>query len=107
MSEGEFPVNNVAEQYLKSKDPSLGQLRDYYSLKIESDTMDEFDKVGFDNVNEILKILSDVSSKNSENINHLIFDDDGMAKLRDGIRVLSAHRQNRSKELESQVDLES
>lgn len=114
MIEGEFLVNNVAEQlnqpdkYLESRDPSLRQLKDCYSSKTESDITDAFAKAGFDNVDEILKIHSDVPSKNSENIDQdLVLEDDGVAKLRQGIRVLSAHWENRSKELESQVDLES
>ena len=114
MTEGEFPVNNVAEQlnqlhkYLESRDPSLRQFKDRYSLRTESNITDAFAKAGFDNVNEILRTHSDVPSKNSENINQdLVFEDDGVAKLRQGIRVLSAHWENRSKELESQVDLES
>lgn len=114
MTEGEFLVNPVAEQlnqlhkYLKSTDPSLRQFKDYYFSRTESDITDAFAKAGFDNVNEILKIHSDVLSKNSENIDQdLIFEDDGVAKLREDIRVLSAHWENRSKELESQVDHES
>jgi hypothetical protein len=46
--------------------------------------------------------------RNSENIDEdLIFQDDGVAKPGEDIRALSAHWVNRSKELESQVDLES
>ncbi|CAD6231749.1 unnamed protein product [Miscanthus lutarioriparius] len=110
MTEGEFPVNNVAEQlnqlhkYLESRDPSLRQFKDCYSSRTESDITDAFAKDGSDNVNEILRTHSDVPSKNSENINQdLVFEDDGVAKLRQGIRVLSAHWENRSKELESQL----
>lgn len=67
--------------------------------------MDAFAKAGFDNNNELMKILSDVSPNNSENINEdLIFEDDGIVNLREGIR-LSMHWENKIKELESQVDV--
>jgi hypothetical protein len=114
MTEGEFPVNNVSEQlnqldkYHESRDPSLRQFKDCCSLRTESDITDAFAKAGFHIVNEILNIHSDVPSKNSENIDQdLVLEDDGVAKLRQRITVLSAHWENRSKELESQVDLES
>ncbi|TKW12337.1 hypothetical protein SEVIR_5G029600v4 [Setaria viridis] len=110
LSEATYPVGNVAEQlnhfheYLKSRDPSRGHIKDYY-LTTESDIMNAFAKAGVDNVNELMKIMSDVSPKNSENINEdLIFEDDGNANLREGIRVLSAHWENKIKELESQLD---
>lgn len=85
MSEGEFPVNNVAEQLnhlekcLESRDPTLRQFKDCYSLRTESDITDAFARVAFDN-------------------------DDGVAKPGEDIRALSAHWVNRSKELESQLD---
>ncbi|EES00611.2 hypothetical protein BDA96_03G146400 [Sorghum bicolor] len=111
MTEGEFPVNNVSEQlnqldkYHESRDPSLRQFKDCCSLRTESDITDAFAKAGFHIVNEILNIHSDVPSKNSENIDQdLVLEDDGVAKLRQRITVLSAHWENRSKELESQLD---
>ncbi|XP_035822106.1 nuclear envelope-associated protein 2 isoform X4 [Zea mays] len=85
MSEGEFPVNNLAEQLnhlekcLESRDPTLRQFKDCYSLRTESDITDAFARVAFDN-------------------------DDGVAKPGEDIRALSAHWVNRSKELESQLD---
>ncbi|WVZ71502.1 hypothetical protein U9M48_020085 [Paspalum notatum var. saurae] len=81
MSEGEFPVNNVAEQFNhhlhESRDPSRGQCKYYYSLRTESDTTDAFATAGCHNVNEILNILYDVATKNRENINQdLVFEDE-------------------------------
>ncbi|OEL25667.1 hypothetical protein BAE44_0013313, partial [Dichanthelium oligosanthes] len=112
LSEATSPVSNVAEQldhfheYLKSRDLSRGHLKDY-SLTTESDSdiMDAFVKAGFDNVNELMKIMPNVSPKNIENItDDLIFEDDGIANLREGIWVLSTHWENKIKELESQLD---
>ncbi|XP_062208929.1 nuclear envelope-associated protein 2-like isoform X2 [Phragmites australis] len=109
LSERELPGNNLAEQvnhlhgYPEGRDYSRMQLKGY-SLRTESDITDAFAKSGFDNDNELLKIMSDVSP-NSENIDKdLILEDDGIAKLRVGIMVLSAHWTNKSKELESQLD---
>jgi hypothetical protein len=114
MSEGEFPVNNVAEQLnhlekcLESRDPTLRQFKDCYSLRTESDITDAFARVAFDNVNEFWRSILMSDRRNSENIDEdLIFQDDGVAKPGEDIRALSAHWVNRSKELESQVDLES
>jgi hypothetical protein len=68
--------------------------------------MDAFAKPGFDNDNELMKIMSDVSPKNSENIKEDLFcEDHGIANLREGIRLLSIHWENKIKKLESQVDV--
>jgi hypothetical protein len=68
--------------------------------------MDAVAKAGSksDKDNELLKILSDVSPRNVQNLNNLLnAKDTEIARLREEIRILSAHWTNKSKDLESQV----
>ena len=60
--------------------------------------------LGLTKINELLKILSDVSPRNVKNLNNLLnAKDTEIARLREEIRILSAHWTNKTKELESQV----
>ncbi|CAD6238765.1 unnamed protein product [Miscanthus lutarioriparius] len=64
-------------------------------------------KILEDEVSKLQKCLEDKDEQLRASLcsteQDLIFEDDGVAKLRKGIRVLSAHWENRSKELESQL----
>jgi chromosome segregation ATPase len=111
LKEHELRVNKLAEQLaflqkdLEAREFSQRQLKDDV-LSIESYIMDAVSKAGSKKDNELLKILSDVSPRNVENINkHLNAEDTGIVRLRDEIRILSAHWTNKTKELESQVSL--
>jgi predicted nucleic acid-binding Zn-ribbon protein len=109
LKEHELRVNKLGEQLallqkdLEAREFSQRQLKDEV-LRIETDIMDAVSKAGSKKDNELLKILSDVSPRNVENISkHLNAKDTEIARLRDEIRILSAHWTNKTKELESQV----
>jgi chromosome segregation ATPase len=109
LKEHERRVNKLGEQLdhlqkdLESREYSQRQLKDEV-LRIETDIMDAVAKVGSNKDNELLKILSDVSPRNIDNLNKLLNAKDAeIARLRDEIRILSAHWTNKTKELESQV----
>ncbi|KAG8067085.1 hypothetical protein GUJ93_ZPchr0005g15039 [Zizania palustris] len=110
LKEHELRVNKLGEQLdllqkdLASREYSQMQLKDEV-LRIETDIMDAVAKVGSDKDNELLKILSDVSPRNIENLNKLLNTKDAeIARLRDEIKILSAHWTNKTKELESQLE---
>ncbi|KQK07678.1 nuclear envelope-associated protein 2 [Brachypodium distachyon] len=110
LKEHELRVNKLGEQLgllqkdLQARELSQRQLKDEV-LRIETDIMDTVVKAGSNKDNELLKILSDVSPRNIENISkHLNAKDAEIARLRDEIRILSAHWTNKTKELESQLE---
>ncbi|KAK1692575.1 hypothetical protein QYE76_009272 [Lolium multiflorum] len=110
LKEHELRVNKLGEQLallqkdLEAREFSQRQLKDEV-LRIETDIMDAVSKAGSKKDNELLKILSDVSPRNVENISkHLNAKDTEIARLRDEIRILSAHWTNKTKELESQLE---
>ncbi|BAF16491.1 nuclear envelope-associated protein 2 [Oryza sativa Japonica Group] len=110
LKEHERRVNKLGEQLdhlqkdLESREYSQRQLKDEV-LRIETDIMDAVAKVGSNKDNELLKILSDVSPRNIDNLNKLLNAKDAeIARLRDEIRILSAHWTNKTKELESQLE---
>lgn len=109
LKEHERRVNKLGEQLdhlqkdLEAREYSQRQLKDEV-LRIETDIMDAVAKVGSNKDNELLKILSDVSPRNIDNLNKLLNAKDAeIARLRDEIRILSAHWTNKTKELETQV----
>ncbi|XP_052155174.1 nuclear envelope-associated protein 2-like [Oryza glaberrima] len=110
LKEHERRVNKLGEQLdhlqkdLEAREYSQRQLKDEV-LRIETDIMDAVAKVGSNKDNELLKILSDVSPRNIDNLNKLLNAKDAeIARLRDEIRILSAHWTNKTKELESQLE---
>ncbi|KAF0923141.1 hypothetical protein E2562_003358 [Oryza meyeriana var. granulata] len=110
LKEHELRVNKLGEQLdllqkdLEAREYSQRQLKDEV-LRIETDIMDAVAKVGSNKDNELLKILSDVSPRNIDNLNKLLNAKDAeIARLRDEIRILSAHWTNKTKELESQLE---
>jgi len=111
LKEHELRVNKLGEQLdllqkdLQERELSQRQLKDEV-IRIETDIMDAVAKAGSksEKDNELLKILSDVSPRNVQNLNNLLnAKDTEIARLREEIRILSAHWTNKTKELESQV----
>uniref|UniRef100_N1R138 Uncharacterized protein n=1 Tax=Aegilops tauschii TaxID=37682 RepID=N1R138_AEGTA len=110
LKEHELRVNKLGEQLgllqkdLEARELSQRQLKDEV-LRIETDIMGAVSRAGSSKDNELLKVLSDVSPRNIENISkHLNTKDTEIARLRDEIRILSAHWTNKTKELESQLE---
>lgn len=112
LKEHELRVNKLGEQLdllqkdLQARELSQMQLKDEV-LRIETDIMDAIAKAGSrsDKDNELLKILSDVSPRNVQNLNSLLnAKNTEIARLREEIRILSAHWTNKTKELESQLE---
>lgn len=88
---------------LQARESSQNQLRDEV-MRIEHDIMQAISKTGANKDCELRKILDEVSPKNIEKINRLlVLKDEEIAKLRDEIRIMSAHWKLKTKELESQV----
>ncbi|KAL6865344.1 hypothetical protein ACP4OV_016495 [Aristida adscensionis] len=110
LKEHEIRVNRLGEQLdllqkdLQARELSQMQLKDEV-LRIETDIMDAVAKAGSNKDNELLKILADVSPRNVQNLNNLLTaKDTEIARLREEIRILSAHWTNKTKELESQLE---
>lgn len=110
LKEHELRVNKLGEQLgllqkdLEEREFSQRQLKDEV-LRIETDIMVAVAKAGSNKDNELLKVLSDVSPRNFENISkHLNAKDTEIARLREEIRILSAHWTNKTKELELQLE---
>ena len=109
LKEHEDRVTKLGEQLenlqkdLKARESSQNQLRDEV-MRIEHDIMQALSKTGANKDCELRKILDEVSPKNIEKINKLlVVKDEEIAKLRDEIRIMSAHWKLKTKELESQV----
>lgn len=106
-------VNRLGEQLdhlqkdLQAREYSQKQLKDEV-LRIEHDIMQAVANAGANRDCELRKILDEVSPKNFEKINKLLIaKDDEIAKLKDEIRIMSAHWKLKTKEMESQVHLSS
>lgn len=109
LKEHEARVNKLGEQLdllqkdLQSRESSQKQLKDEV-MRVEHDIMQALAKSGTDNDCELRKILDEVSPRNLEKMNKLLSaKDEEIAKLRDEIRVMSAHWKLKTKDLESQV----
>lgn len=88
---------------LKSRESSQKQLRDEV-FRIERDIMEALAKSGENKDCELRKILDEVSPKNIEKMNKLlVVKDDEIVRLKDEIKIMSAHWKLKTKELESQV----
>lgn len=103
-------VNRLGEQLdhlqkdLQAREYSQKQLKDEV-LRIEHDIMQAVAKAGANRDCELRKILDEVSPKNFEKINKLLIaKDDEIAKLKDEIRIMSAHWKLKTKEMESQLE---
>ncbi|CAI0552025.1 unnamed protein product [Linum tenue] len=110
LKEHEDRVTRLGEQLdslrkdLEERESSQKQLKDEV-LRIEHDIMQAVASAGDSKDCELRKILDEVSPKNLEKINKLMSDkDDEIVKLRDEIRVMSAHWNLKTKDLESQLE---
>ncbi|KAJ9180380.1 hypothetical protein P3X46_008634 [Hevea brasiliensis] len=89
---------------LQARESSQKQLKDEV-LRIEQDIMQAIAKTGAGKDCELRKLLDEVSPKNFEKINKLlIVKDEEIAKLKDEIRIMSAHWKLKTKELETQLE---
>ncbi|OVA13531.1 hypothetical protein BVC80_379g62 [Macleaya cordata] len=110
LKEHESSVNRLEEQLdllqkdLRGREASQRQLKDEV-LKMEREIMDAVVNAGVREDCELRKILDEVSFKNFEKINkHLTEKDEEMVKLRDQIRIMSAHWKLKTKDLQSQLE---
>lgn len=94
-------LNNLQKD-LQAREYSQNQLK-VEVLRIEHDIMEALAKAGESKDCELRKILDDVLPRNFQHINKiLLIKDEEIAKLRDEIRVMSAHWKLKTQELESQ-----
>lgn len=110
LKEHEVRVNKLGEQLdllqkdLQARESSQRQLKDEV-MRIEHDIMQALAKSGANPDCELRKVLAEVSPKNIEKMNKLLTNkDEELAKLRDEVKVMSAHWKLRTKELESQLE---
>ncbi|XVE63174.1 hypothetical protein DITRI_Ditri06bG0179000 [Diplodiscus trichospermus] len=110
LKEREDRVTRLGEQLdtlqkdLQARESSQKQLKDEV-LRIEHDIMQAVAKAGANKDCELRKLLDEVSPKNFDKINKLlVVKDDEIAKLKDEIRIISAHWKLKTKELESQLE---
>ncbi|KAK9070722.1 hypothetical protein SSX86_011127 [Deinandra increscens subsp. villosa] len=110
LKEHEARVNKLGEQLdllqkdLQSRESSQKQLKDEV-MRVENDIMQALAKSGANNNCELRRILDEVSPRNVDKMNRLLSDkDEEIAKLRDEIRVMSAHWKLKTKDLESQLE---
>lgn len=111
LKENEDRVTRLGEQLdnlqkdLQARECSQKLLKDEV-LRIEHDIMQAVAKAGANKDCELRKLLDEVSPKNFEKINKLLtVKDEEITKLKDEIRIMSAHWKLKNKELESQVFL--
>ncbi|GKV46397.1 hypothetical protein SLEP1_g53383 [Rubroshorea leprosula] len=96
-------LNNLQKD-LQAREFSQKQLKDEV-LRIERDIMQAVTKAGANKDSELRKLLDEVSPKNIEKINELlVVKDEEIAKLKDDIRIMSAHWKLKTKEMESQLE---
>lgn len=110
LKEHEVRVNKLGEQLdllqkdLQARESSQRQLKDEV-VRIEHDIMQALAKSGANKDCELRKILEEVSPKNIEKMNKLLTNkDEEIAKLRDEIKIMSAHWKLKTTELESQLE---
>ncbi|KAL3349864.1 hypothetical protein AABB24_022764 [Solanum stoloniferum] len=110
LKEHEVRVNKLGEQLdllqkdLQARESSQRQLKDEV-VRVEHDIMQALAKSGANTDCELRKVLDEVSLKNIEKMNKLLTNkDEELAKLRDEIRIMSAHWKLKTKELESQLE---
>ncbi|CAA3009094.1 Hypothetical predicted protein [Olea europaea subsp. europaea] len=110
LKEHEVHINKLGEKIdilqknLQARDLSQMQLKDEV-MRIEHEIMEALAKAGANKDCELRKILDEISPKNIEKMNKLLtVKDEEIAKLRDEIRIMSAHWKLKAKELESQLE---
>ncbi|XP_022861727.1 nuclear envelope-associated protein 2-like isoform X1 [Olea europaea var. sylvestris] len=110
LKEHEIRVNKLGQQLdllqkdLQSREFFEMQLKDEV-LRIEHEIIQTLAKAGANKDCELWKILDEVSPKNFEKMNKLLTaKDEELAKLRDEVRIMSAHWKQKTKELESQLE---
>ncbi|KAL1293928.1 hypothetical protein HN51_054598 [Arachis hypogaea] len=110
LREHEDRVTRLGEQLdnlqkdLQARESSQKQLKDEV-MRIERDIMEALAKAGEDKDCELRKLLDEVSPKNVEKMNKLlVVKDEEIARLKDDIKIMSAHWKIKTKELESQLE---
>ncbi|KAK6143825.1 hypothetical protein DH2020_024173 [Rehmannia glutinosa] len=110
LKEHEIRVAKLGEQLdllqkdLRAREFSQMQLKDEVS-RFEHEIMQALVDAGSNKDCELRKILDEVSPRNFDKINKLLtVKDEEIAKLRDDIRIMSAHWKLKTKELESQLE---
>ncbi|KAL2325631.1 hypothetical protein Fmac_024689 [Flemingia macrophylla] len=110
LREHEDRVHRLGEQLeklqkdLQARESSQKQLKDEV-FRIEHDIMEALAKAGENKTCELRKMLDEVSPKNFEKMNKLLgVKDEEIAKLKDEIKIMSAHWKHKTKELESQLE---
>ncbi|CAG7860105.1 hypothetical protein HID58_031949 [Brassica napus] len=89
---------------LRTRECSQKQLRDEV-IRIEREITEAVAKSGKDTECELRKLVEEVSLKNFERMNRLLgVKDEAIAKLKDEIRLMSAHWKLKTKGLESQLE---
>lgn len=109
LKEHEDRVTRLGEQLdnlqkdLQARESSQKQLKDEV-LRIEHDIMQAVAKAGVKKDCELRKLLDEVSPKNFERMSKILSaKDEEISKLKDEIKIMSAHWKLKTKELESQV----
>lgn len=109
IKEYEDRVKRLGEQLdnlqkdLQARESSQKQLKDEV-MRVEHDILEALAKSGVSKDCELRKILDEVSPRNLEKINKLLIaKDEEIAKLKNEIKMMSAHWKLKTKELESQV----
>lgn len=110
LKEHEDRVTRLGEQLdnlqkdLQARECSQKLLKDEV-LRIEHDIMQAVARAGANKDCELRKLLDEFSPKNFEKINKLLtVKDEEITKLKDEIRIMSAHWKLKTKELESQLE---
>ncbi|KAJ8752235.1 hypothetical protein K2173_003871 [Erythroxylum novogranatense] len=110
LKEHEARVTRLGEQLdklqndLQARECSQKQLKDEV-MRIEHDIMQAITIAGSNKDCELRKLLDETSPKNFEKMNKLLVaKDDEIAKLKDEIRIMSAHWKLKTKEFESQLE---
>ncbi|XP_073271144.1 nuclear envelope-associated protein 2-like isoform X2 [Primulina huaijiensis] len=95
---------DLLQNDLRAREFSQMQLKDEVS-RVEREIMQALAMTGASKDHDVRKILDEFSPKNFEKINKLLsVKDDEISKLRDEIRIMSAHWKLKTKELESQLE---
>ncbi|XP_038902247.1 nuclear envelope-associated protein 2-like isoform X2 [Benincasa hispida] len=110
IKEHEDRVKRLGEQLdnlqkdLQARESSQKQLKDEV-MRVEHDIMEALVKSGVSKDCELRKILDEVSPRNLEKINKLLMaKDEEIVKLKNEIKMMSAHWKLKTKELESQLE---
>ncbi|KAK6915726.1 hypothetical protein RJ641_020843, partial [Dillenia turbinata] len=110
IKEHEDRVNRLGEQLnnlqkdLQARESSQRQLKDEV-LRMEQDILEAVSKAGANKDCELRRLLDEVSPKNIDRMNKLLAaKDEEICKLRDEIRIMSAHWKLKTKELEAQLE---